>query len=155
MKGQNIKNFLDSNNIPYTSIHHSLAYSAQRTAHVAHIPGKELAKTVVLRINGKMTMAVMTANQRVNPNLLRKIFETEEIELATEADLMALFPDCELGAMPPFGQLYGMDEFVSESLSKDDEICFNAGTHTELIKMKYRDFEKLVNPKIINFKARL
>ena len=146
MKGEKLKNFLDENNIHYEVINHPLAYSAQMTAHAAHVPGREMAKTVIVKVRGEMTMVVLTANQRVNLTLLKNVYRTNDVGLAKEDDFIAAFPDCELGAMPPFGNLYDMDEIVSEELAKDEEIVFNAGTHTELIKMKFEDFKKLVNP---------
>ncbi len=152
MRGEKIKKFLDSNNIDYSTINHPVAYSAQMVAHSAHIPGKEIAKTVIVKVNGKMTMVVTTANQKVNMSMLKNIFSSKDIELARESEFINKFPDCEPGAMPPFGCIYNMDEIVSEELTKDDEIVFNAGTHTELIKMKFSDFEKLTKPRILNFK---
>lgn len=155
MRGEKIKNYLDRNNIPYNILTHPLAYSAHMTAHSAHIPGRNVAKTVIVKVNGQFTMIVVTANQKVNLHLLKNIFKTTDVELAHESDFMNCFPDCELGAMPPFGFLYGMQEIVSEELTKDDEIVFNAGTHTELIRMKYEDFVNLVKPRVLNFKIQL
>ena len=152
MRGEKLKDFLESNNIPYSTINHPVAYSAQMVAHSAHVPGREMAKTVIVKINGRMTMIVTTANQKVNMTLLKNIFQTNDVELARESEFVNKFPDCEPGAMPPFGCIYGMDEIVSEELSKDDEIVFNAGSHTELIRMKFKDFQKLTNPRILNFK---
>jgi Ala-tRNA(Pro) deacylase len=155
MRGEKIIDFLEKNSVPYEIIKHPIAYSAQMTAHAAHVPGREMAKTVIVKINGKLTMVVTTANQKVNMRLLKNVFYTDDVELANESDFMDTFSDCELGAMPPFGNLYGMDEIVSEELAKDYEITFNAGTHTDLIKMKYKDFEKLVKPVVLNFKIKL
>ncbi len=152
MRGEKIKNFLESNNIHYSTINHPLTYSAQMVAHSAHIPGKEMAKTVIVKIDGKMTMIVTTANQKVNLTMLKNIFGTKDVELARESEFVNKFPDCEPGAMPPFGCIYGMDEIVSEELTKDEDIFFNAGTHTELIRMKFKDFEKLTKPRVMNFK---
>lgn len=155
MRGEKIINFLEKNKVPYEVIKHPVTYSAQMTAHAAHLPGREFAKTVIVKINGKLTMVVATANQKVNMRLLKNVFYTDDVELASESEFMEKFPDCELGAMPPFGNLYGMDEVVSEELAKDYEIFFNAGTHTDMIKMKYKDFEKLVKPVVLNFKVKL
>ncbi|MFC1670191.1 aminoacyl-tRNA deacylase [Spirochaetota bacterium] len=152
MKGEKLKDFLKEHNINFDVIPHPLAYSAQMTAHTAHVPGKEMAKTVIVKVDGEMKMVVLTANQRVNFTLLKNVYRTNDISLAKESDFIAAFPDCEMGAMPPFGNLYGMEEIVSEELSMDSEIVFNAGTHTELIKMKFEDFKKLVNPVIMKFK---
>ncbi len=152
MRGEKLKDFLDCNKIRYNTISHPIAYSAQMVAHSAHIPGREMAKTIIVKVNGKMTMIVTTANEKVNMAMLKNIFSTNDVELAKESEFMNKFPDCELGAMPPFGNLYDMDEVISVELSKDKDIVFNAGTHTELIKMMYKDFERLVNPKILDFK---
>ncbi|MBN1495881.1 MAG: YbaK/EbsC family protein [Spirochaetes bacterium] len=155
MKGEKLKEYLDKNQIRYEMIHHPLAYSSTKTAHLAHVHGYEMAKPVIVKINGRLVMVVMTANQRVNLSLLKALFQTDDVELASESEFVRKFGDCEMGAMPPFGNLYGMEEIVSDELAKDEEIVFNAGTHTDLIKMKYRDFENLVHPRIVNFRFSL
>jgi len=147
MPVKKLKDFLDSNKVKYVTIKHSPAYTAPEIAGSAHIPGKELAKTVIIKVDGKMAMAVLPASQRVNFDLLKKITGASKIELASEQEFKDLFPECEVGAMPPFGNLYGMEVFVDESLSEDEEIAFNAGSHTELIRLAYKDFERLVKPK--------
>lgn len=155
MKGEKLIEYLDRNHVKYEMIHHPLAYSSTKTAHVAHVHGYEMAKPVIVKIDGNLVMVVMSANQRVNLSLLKALFQTDDVELASENEFVRKFGDCEMGAMPPFGNLYGMDEIISEELTKDDEIVFNAGTHTDLIKMKFSDFEKLVHPRIVNFKFSL
>ena len=151
MPAKKLKEFLDKEKIKYVSISHSPAYTAQEVAASAHVPGKELAKTVIMKIEGKMAMAVLPANRKVVVQDLREITGAERVQFATEVEFKNLFPDCETGAMPPFGNLYGMDVYVAPSLAEDEEIVFNAGTHTELIKMSYRDFERLVKPKVLSF----
>ena len=151
MPVKRLKEFLDSHNIKYVTISHSRAFTAQETATSAHIPGKELAKTVMVKMNGKMAMAVLPASCKVDFDLLKKATEAATIEIANEKEFKDLFPDCEIGAMPPFGNLYGMDVFVAESLTEDKEIAFNAGSHRELVRMAYKDFERLVKPKIVKF----
>ncbi len=146
-----LKEYLDSHNIRYVTISHSPAYTAQGIAASAHIKGKELAKTVMIKIAGKMAMAVLPAPLKVDFDLLRAAAGTDEIELAGEEEFQSMFPGCEVGAMPPFGNLYGMDVYVAESLAEDEEIAFNAGSHTELIKMAYEDFESLVKPTLGGF----
>lgn len=146
-----LKEFLNSNNIKYISISHSSAFTAQEIAASAHIPGKELAKTVIIKIDGKMAMAVLPASYKVDFGILKEVIGTANIRLAEEFEFVDKFPGCEPGAMPPFGNLYGMDVYVAKSLSDDEEIAFNAGTHTELIKLSYKDFERLVKPKVIEF----
>ncbi len=147
------KEFLDEHNIKYTIIKHSSAYTAQEIAASAHISGKELAKTVVIKIDGKLAMAVLPASYKISFDDLKEALGVEKVRLAYEQEFMDKFPDCEVGAMPPFGNLYGLDVYVAESLEDDEEIAFNACSHTELIKMKYQDFEKLVKPKRLKFSA--
>ena len=151
MPSKKLKAFLDENNIKYITIQHSSAYTAQEIAAIAHIPGKDLAKTVILKINGKMAMAVLPASYKVSFDDLKEMLGANEVRLAYEQEFMDKFPDCEVGAMPPFGNIYGMDVYVAESLAEEEEIAFNACSHTELIKMDYSDFEKLVKPKRIKF----
>lgn len=148
MPVKKLKDFLDSNKIKYMTIKHLPAYTAPEIAGSAHIPGKELAKTVIIKVDGKMAMAVLPASQRVNFDLLKRIAGASKAELASEQEFKDLFPECDVGAMPPFGNLYGMEVFVDESLLEDEEIAFNAGSHTELIRLAYKDFERLVKPKI-------
>ena len=149
MPVKKLKEFLDSNNIKYVIIKHSTAYTAQEIAAAAHIPGKELAKTVMVKVDGKMAMAVLPAAYKVDFNLVKKAAGAKKVELASEEEFQDMFPDCIVGAMPPFGNLYGMEVFVSKSLAEDYEIAFNAGSHNELIKLAYKDFEKLVKPKML------
>jgi Ala-tRNA(Pro) deacylase len=127
----------------------SPAYSAQAVAALAHIPGKELAKTVIVRIDDTFALAVLPASCRVHLGHLKVAVSASHVELATEAEVETLFPDCEKGAMPPFGNLYDTDVYVAEQLTEDEEIAFSAGSHTELIRMSYKDFESLVKPKVI------
>ncbi len=148
MPVKKLKEFLDSHDIKYVSISHSPAYSAQTIAESAHIPGKELAKTVIVKIDDKFAMVILPASHRVHLGHLKAAVSASHVELATETELENLFPDCERGAMPPFGNLYDMDVYVAEQLTEDDEIAFSAGSHTELIRMSYKDFENLVTPKI-------
>ena len=143
-----LKNFLDSHDVTYISISHSPAYSAQTIAEMAHIPGQRLAKTVIVKIDDKFAMAVLPASYRVHLGHFKAALSASHVELATETEVENLFPDCEKGAMPPFGNLYNLDVYVAEQLTEGEEIAFNAGLHTELIKMSYKDFESLVTPKI-------
>ena len=149
MPATKLKEFLDRNGVRYVTISHSPAYTAQEIAHSAHIPGRELAKTVIVWIDGEYSMAVLPASFNVNLDHLQDGIGSERIELATEAEFEDLFPDCEVGAMPPFGNLYDMQVYVAEQLAEDDEIAFNAGSHTELVRMAYADFENLVSPQIV------
>jgi Ala-tRNA(Pro) deacylase len=152
MPAQRLREFLDSNGVKYVTVRHSKAFTAQEVAASAHIPGREMAKTVIIRIDGKMAMAVVPATTQVDLHLLSELTGASgEIELAEEQDFQDLFPECELGAMPPFGNLYDMDVFVAQRLRENDEIAFNAGNHTELIRMSYSDFERLVKPYVLQF----
>jgi Ala-tRNA(Pro) deacylase len=149
MPVQKLKEFLDSEKVKYVTIYHSPAFTAQEIAASAHVPGKELAKTVMVKIDGRMAMAVLPASFRIDMDLLCKATGASHVELAGEKEFRDMFPACEVGAMPPFGNLYDMDVYVSETLAEDEEIAFNAGSHTELVRLAYADFARLVNPKII------
>lgn len=146
-----LKTFLETNNIKYNTLNHSQAFTMQEIAESAHISGKELAKTVMIKIDGTMAMAVLPASSSIDFDRLKKATGGRRVELAREEEFENLFPECETGAMPPFGNLYGMEVFVDERLSEDEEIAFNAGSHTELIKLAYRDFEKMVHPRKAQF----
>jgi Ala-tRNA(Pro) deacylase len=147
--------FLNSNNIKFVTISHSEAFTSQEIAASAHIPGKEMAKTVMVKSDGKMTMVVLPASYKVDLKKLKEAANAKKIELASEQEFAELFPDCEIGAMPPFGNLYGMEVFVGATLTEDEEIAFNAGSHTELIRLAYKDFERLVNPKVVTISTSL
>jgi len=151
MPVKKLKDFLDNQNIKYVTITHSPTYTAQEIAASAHIPGKVMAKTVMVKIDGKMAMAVLPASCKVDFDLLKKAAGASTVGLASEQEFKNLFPECEIGAMPPFGNLYGMEVFVADALAEDEEIAFNAGSHTELIRLAYKDFERLVKPKVIKF----
>jgi Ala-tRNA(Pro) deacylase len=148
MPVRKLREFLDSSKVKYLSINHSPAYTAQEIAASAHVRGKELAKTVMVTIDGKMAMAVLPASRKVSFDLLREAAGAESVQLAGERAFCDMFPGCEVGAMPPFGNLYDMDVYVSKLLAEDEEIAFNAGSHTELIRLGYKDFQRLVNPKV-------
>jgi Ala-tRNA(Pro) deacylase len=145
--------YLDENNIEYVVITHSPAFTAQCIAGLAHIPGKELAKTVMVELDSQLAMAVLPANLRVDLLQLKKAANVRTAALASEDEFYGRFPMCETGAMPPFGNLFGIAVYAEESLARDIEIAFNAGTHRELIRMAWRDYERLVKPKIICFAA--
>src|SRR5579864_4581127 len=144
-----LKEFLDSRGIKYVAISHSVAYTAQGTAALAHIPGRELAKTVVTKIDGRFAMAVVPASRQVDLALLRAAARANTVELASEMEFKNKFPDCETGAMSPFGNLYDMAVFADESLLHDKEIAFNAGSHRELIRLAWEDFQRLVKPTVL------
>ena len=149
-----LRDFLNNYNVKYTLISHSPAYTSQEIAASAHISGKELAKTVMVKIEDKIAMAVLPASYKVDFGLLEKTFGAGKVELADEGEFKDMFPACEVGAMPPFGNLYGMEVLVAEDLAEDEEISFNAGSHTELIRLAYKDFERLVGPKVMKFSSK-
>ncbi|MCL4548993.1 MAG: YbaK/EbsC family protein [Bacteroidetes bacterium] len=151
MPSKMLKEFLDKNKIKYVMIKHSLAFTAQEIAASAHIKGTEMAKTVLIKIDGRMAMFVLPASYKVNFDQLQETLGTKNIRLANEMEFKDKFSDCDVGAMPPFGNLYGLDVYVADILAKDEEIAFNACTHTELIQMSYKDFERLVKPRLIKF----
>lgn len=151
MPVKKLKEFLDKERVKYVSIKHSPAYTAQEVAQSAHVPGKDVAKTVMVKVDGKMAMAVLPASSKVDLERLKKAAGAGKVELANESEFKGLFPDCEVGGMPPFGHLYGMAVYCSPELAEDEQIAFNAGSHTELIRLAYRDFERLEKPKIATF----
>ena len=146
-----LKAFLDSRGVRYVSIQHSMAFAASDVADSVHVKGRDFAKTVIVKINGAMAMVVLPANRRIELHDLGEWLACGHVRLATEAEFKDAFPGCELGAMPPFGNLYGMPVYVAASLADEKEIAFNAGTHTEVIKMAYEDFEQLVQPLVLDF----
>ena len=149
MPVQKLKEYLDSEGVRYMVITHSPAFTAQEIAAAAHVRGEEMAKTVIVKVDGKLAMVVLPAAQKVDVALLRDRAGARKVEIATESDFSSTFPECELGAMPPFGNLYGIDVYVASRLAEDDEIVFNAGSHIELIRLPYADFERLVKPKVL------
>lgn len=154
MPVKKLKDYLDTNNVRYQTISHSTAYTAQQIAASAHIPGRELAKTVMVKIDDRMAMAVLPASYKVDFDLLKEVVGSKKVALASEREFKDCFPDCEIGAMPPFGNLWEMDVYVAESLLEDEEIAFNAGSHDELIKLAMNDYAKLVKPKVLRFSAK-
>ena len=151
MPAKKLREFLDSRGVKYVSIRHSPAYSAPEVAQSVHVSGRDFAKTVVVCTETGMALVVLPATRRLVLTDLREMLQMPHVRLASEAEFRDLFPDCELGAMPPFGNLYGLPVYVAESLALEEEIAFNAGTHTEVIKMRYEDFEALVKPEVLDF----
>jgi Ala-tRNA(Pro) deacylase len=143
-----LKDFLDRHQTKYVTISHSLAYTAQGVAALTHIPGKELAKTVIVKLDGKLAMAVVPASLRVDLALLKVAAGANTAELAGEEEFRDKFPGCETGAMPPFGNLYDMAVFADQHLAQDKEIAFNAGSHRELVRLAWEDFAELVKPRV-------
>jgi len=151
MPATKIKEYLDNHGVKYVSIRHSPAYTAAEVAASSHVAGRDFAKTIVVRIEDNFALVVLPASRRLVLADLRELLQTPMLRLATETEFRNLFPDCELGAMPPFGNLYNLPVYVAASLAEEPEIAFNAGTHTEVIKMDYEDFEELVRPTVLDF----
>jgi len=148
-----LKEFLDANRVRYEVRSHAVAYTAQEVAAEEHIPGREMAKVVMVRDGGDYLMAVLPAPHHVDLARLEKAAGRKGLTLATEAEFARLFPGCDPGAMPPFGNLYGIPVWVDESLTRDDEIAFNAGNHEQTVHMKYADFARLARPGIASFRS--
>lgn len=142
--------YLDEKGVKYVVLRHSQAFTAQEVAAAAHVPGGELAKTVMVQVDGEPAMAVLPASRHIE---LERLAEATgaEVRLAGEDEFQSLFPSCELGAMPPFGNLWEMPVWMDESLQDDPEIAFAAGTHTELVRLSRADYERLVQPRVAAF----
>jgi len=152
MSLQKLRRFLDQQNVKYVTITHSPAFTALEVAAAAHVPGKEMAKVVMVKIDGELAMVVLPASMKVDFGRLLDATGAQEVELAHEQDFKDLFPDCALGTMPPFGNLFGLHTFVAEELTEDEQIAFNAGSTTEVIKLAYRDYARLVQPRVLPFR---
>ncbi|HLW02609.1 MAG TPA: YbaK/EbsC family protein [Ktedonobacterales bacterium] len=148
---EKLEEYLRQQQIPFQEQQHSIAYTAQDVAASEHISGKLVAKVVIVFADNKMVMLVLPASNRVDFNRLSKALGANEVRLADEAEVAAAFPDCETGAMPPFGSLYNLPMYVDERLAEDKDIVFPVGTHTETMRLKYTDYEQLVNPTLIEF----
>ena len=148
---QRIRDYLESQDVPYEELHHSQAFSAQEMAHSLHVSGKICAKAVVAEGDHEVVIIVVPATHRLKVGEFKSAMKAHQFEMLVESELVGLFPDCDLGAVPPFGNLYGMEVFMAESLTDNEVIAFNAGSHTEVIKLAYKDFERLVKPKVVGF----
>jgi Ala-tRNA(Pro) deacylase len=146
-----LRELLEKEKVWYEHEVHRTAYTAQEVAAEEHVPGKMVAKTVVIKVDDHFALAVLPASARTNFARLKAALGAKEVRLASELEFTGLFPDCEVGAMPPFGNLYGVPVYVDTSLTSDDEIVFNAGTHQDTIRMKYADFERLALPTVFPF----
>ncbi|MCA1713839.1 MAG: YbaK/EbsC family protein [Gammaproteobacteria bacterium] len=149
MLSPRLHHFLDECHAPYSTLTHDRTITAQQTANAAHIGTRHFAKTVMLKIGGRLAMMVMPAAYRVDLTRLSRALGGREVELAHEDEFKDTFADCELGAMPPFGNLYGMPVYVDARLSEQPEIAFNAGSHTDLVRMSYAEFERLAQPELL------
>jgi Ala-tRNA(Pro) deacylase len=145
---------LTSRQVPFERLHHRPVYTANRIAQVLHVPGRAMAKTVLLRGDQGYVLAVLPATHQVDLERLRQDLGGARIEMATEEEMDRVFPDCERGALPPFGSLYHLPTFVDESLAEDEQIVFEAQNHEEAIRMRYRDYEALEHPRMGHFAHR-
>jgi len=145
-----LRDYLEEKQVPFEHHVHQTAYTAQRTAESLHVPGKEMAKSVVIHADGALLLAVVPSNHRVNLDHLKFITRSENMRLATESEFTDAFPSCELGAMPPFGILFGVTTYCDTSLSQNDSIEFNAGSHDDTIRMPFEDFKRLARPTMID-----
>ena len=141
-----IRDYLDSQNTPYEGLSHPQAFTAQEVAHSLHVSGKRLAKTVMLDADGRLVMAVLPASHRLIVSELKAALEVRHLEMLPEGELAKIFPDCDLGAIPPFGNLYGIEVWVDRVVAESGEIVFTAGTHVDAVRMKYSDYAELVKP---------
>jgi len=151
---ERLEGYLRENSVPFELQHHPLAFTAQAVAESEHVSGRLVAKVVMVYADGKLTMLALPAPARVD--LKRAVAElgVKEVRLAREEEFAAAFPDCDVGAMPPLGNLYGVPTFVDRSLTEDESIIFQAGTHTDTVRLAYKDYERLVKPVVAEFAHR-
>ncbi len=146
-----LESYLRDNDVTFQVQHHVRAFTAQEIAASEHIPGKLLAKVVMVIANGKIVMLALPASHRVDMAAVRTLLGAPDARLAHESEFAESFPDCEVGAMPPFGNLYGVPVVVDTSLAEDDTIVVQAGTHTDSLSLKYADYARLVQPSVAGF----
>lgn len=149
MLSPRLHHFLDERHAPYTTLTHPRTITAQQTADAAHVRNRDFAKTVMLKVDGELSMLVMPAAYRADLTRLSRALGGRGVELASEAEFKDVFSDCEVGAMPPFGHLYGMPVYVDSRLTGEAEIAFNAGSHTDVVRMPYTEFERLAEPELL------
>jgi len=145
-----VKRYLEENHVPYTHCTHRLAYTAQEVAAAMHVPGKLMAKAIILKADSKFIMLVLPAVLRIDMQELKQVLPYRKVDLATEQEFASLFPDSDVGAMAPFGNLYDIPVYVDRVLAEEQDIVFNAGTHVETIRMKFEDFQALVKPTMVD-----
>ena len=150
-----LKSYLDKNGVNYHVFYHQRVYTAQEVAAAQHVSGKELAKVVMVKVDSELMMMVLSASFMVDMEKLKKFFRGKGVKLAREEDFQGLFPDCEIGAMPPFGNLYNLEVCVDTVLAEQPHIVFQAGSHVETIRIAYKNFANLVRPKVMEFAIHL
>ena len=149
MLPRRLHNLLEQHDAPYSTLNHERTVTAHDTAAAARMDKQLFAKTVMLKVDGRLVMMVMPAAYRVDLTRLSRALGGPTVELAEESEFRDAFPDCEVGAMPPFGHLYGMPVYVDSRLAQQEEIAFNAGSHTEALRMPYTEFERLAEPELL------
>jgi Ala-tRNA(Pro) deacylase len=148
---QRLQEYLDANHVPYEVLGHEKAYTAPEIAHTLHVSGKLLAKVVMIKADERFVMAVLPSNWKIDFNRLKEVLGSSQVRLAAEDEFKGLFPDCKIGTMPPFGNLYGIEVYVDQFLTEDEAIVFQAGTDDGAVKLGYEDFANLVHPKVAEF----
>jgi Ala-tRNA(Pro) deacylase len=151
MPADTLIRYLEENEVDFEILRHDRAYTAQEAAAAAHISGDAVAKAVMIIVDGEMGMAVLPASFRVNLDLLKEQLGAKQVKMATEKEFKDRFPDCDIGALPPFGNLYGIPIYAEERLSKEIDLAFCGGTHTEMIRMPFEEFKRLADPRILKF----
>ena len=149
-----LKSYLEENGVDYQVLYHPRVYTAQEVAAAQHVSGKELAKVVMIKVDNELAMMVLPATCMLDMDKLKRIFQGRRVKLAIEEEFQGLFPDCEIGAMPPFGNLYDLQVYVDTALAEHPHIVFQAGSHVETIRLACRDFTNLVQPKVADFAIR-
>ncbi|CAN5348161.1 YbaK/EbsC family protein [soil metagenome] len=140
--------FLDGNKVKYVIVKHSPAFAAQDVAASAHVPARTFAKTIAVKLHGQLALAVVPATRQVDIGLLRMASGAKQVEIADASELPKRFEGCQLGTMPPFGNLFGMDTYVEATLAKRAFIAFNAGSHTDVVILRFSDYQRLAHPKL-------
>jgi Ala-tRNA(Pro) deacylase len=148
---EDVEAYLRENKVPFEVQHHAVAYTAQEVAAAEHVPGRMLAKVVMLLGDGKLSMFVLPAPARVDLEKAASVLGAKDVRLAHEDEFADRFAGCEVGAMPPFGSLYDVPLYADKSLAEDETIVFEAGTHTDTMSMKYADFERVAKPTVAEF----
>ncbi len=148
---ERLEAYLRKHKVPYLLQHHTQAFSAQKIAEREHIPGQRVAKPVIVMADSRLIELVLPAPDQVDFSKLQSILGTKNVRLAHESEFANVFPDCEVGAMPPFGNHYGIAVYVEKRLTEDETIVFPVGTHTDTMSLKYSDFERLVQPRVVEY----
>ena len=145
-----LKDLFDAAKVSYEVYNHPLAYTAQEIAQRQHFSGNDMAKVVILKVDDQLVMAVVTGNQKVHLPTVRASLSANDVRLATEEEFVGRFPGCDIGAMPPFGNLFGMPTYVDPRVTEDEEIYFNAGNHVQAVRLSYKDYAQLASPRVVS-----